>query len=61
MSTRNLIRNGVTRIGYTNDSMEIVTGVKSLFHEEVLSFTPPTVSTGDVFKIDYFLHQVIND
>ena len=42
MSTRALIRKGVTKVGYTNDSMEIVTGVKSLFHGETLSFTPPS-------------------
>ncbi len=60
MSSRSMLKMGGSNIGFTNDDREILVSGSSRYHEDILSFTPPSVSSGDVFKIDFFLDQTNN-
>ena len=56
MSSRTMLSNGAVNIGFSNDDKQIMLGPKSMYHEDKLSFSPPSVSgNGDVSKVDFFL------
>ncbi len=58
MSSRTMLKMGGSNVGFTNDDREILVGGSSKYHEDILSFTPPSVSgNGDVVKCDFFLDQ----